>query len=77
MFLSTLIRSGHLDISETPSANAFVKEALKLKLRNVRKARLYSAYDEAADDPEFLANMGATTRVFDTTVGDELADGPQ
>jgi Arc/MetJ-type ribon-helix-helix transcriptional regulator len=59
---------------ETPSANAFVEEALRLKLREVRQARLYAAYGEAAEDPEFLADMEATMRAFDTTVGDGLAD---
>jgi Arc/MetJ-type ribon-helix-helix transcriptional regulator len=59
---------------ETPSANAFVEEALRLKLRQVRRARLYAAYEEASQDPEFLADMEATTLAFDATAGDGLAD---
>jgi Arc/MetJ-type ribon-helix-helix transcriptional regulator len=59
---------------ETPSANAFVEEALRLKLREVRRAKLYAAYHEASLDPEFLADMEATTRAFDATAGDGLAD---
>jgi Arc/MetJ-type ribon-helix-helix transcriptional regulator len=59
---------------ETPSANAFVEEALRLKLREVRRERLYAAYEEASRDPEFLADMEATSRAFDATVGDGLAD---
>jgi hypothetical protein len=58
---------------ETPSANAFVEDALRLKLREVARARLYAAYEEASQDPEFLADMEATTRVFDATTGDGLA----
>ncbi|HEX8452005.1 MAG TPA: hypothetical protein VF647_07910 [Longimicrobium sp.] len=59
---------------EAPSANAFVEDALRLKLREVRRARLYAAYEEASHDPEFLADMQATTRDFESTAGDGLAD---
>ncbi|HEX8211520.1 MAG TPA: hypothetical protein VF584_15215 [Longimicrobium sp.] len=59
---------------EAPSAHAFVEDALRLKLREVRRARLYAAYEEASQDPEFLADMEAPTRAFDATAGDGPAD---
>lgn len=59
---------------EAPSASEFVEDALRLKLREVRRARLYTAYGEASNDLEFLADMDAVTRDFDATAGDGLAD---
>ncbi|HYW05990.1 MAG TPA: hypothetical protein VE913_03480, partial [Longimicrobium sp.] len=67
----TLVEEG-----EAPSANAFVEDALRMKLREVRRARLYAAYEEAANDPVFMAEMRATAEAFEGTVADGLG-GPR
>lgn len=66
-----------VEAGEAPSANAFVEDALRSKLREVRRARLYAAYEQASRDPEFLADMDATTRAFEVTVADGLSDEPE
>lgn len=50
----TLVEEG-----EAASVSAFVEDALRMKLREVRRARLYAAYEEAARDPVFMAEMRA------------------
>lgn len=55
---------------EAPSANVFVEEAVKERLRERRRERVYAAYAEAAQDPVFMAEMAETERVFDVTIGD-------
>lgn len=55
-----------------PNASAFVEDAIRMKLREVRRERLYAAYAEAAQDPGFLAEMESTTRAFEGTVDDGL-----
>lgn len=55
---------------EAPSANVFVEEAVKERLRERRRERVYAAYAEAAQDSAFMAEMIETDRVFDITVGD-------
>jgi Arc/MetJ-type ribon-helix-helix transcriptional regulator len=54
------------------SQNEFVEEAVVAHLRELRRATVYAAYDEAARDPEFMAEMRAVTDEFDVTVGDGL-----
>lgn len=58
---------------EAPSANVFVEEAVKERLRERRRERVYSAYAEASRDPLFMAEMAETERVFDVTLGDGAA----
>ncbi len=58
---------------EAPSANVFVEEAVKERLRDRRRERVYAAYAEAAQDPVFMAEMAETERVFDVTIGDGAA----
>lgn len=55
---------------EAPSANVFVEEAVKERLRERRRERVYAAYAEAAQDSAFMAEMIETDRIFDITVGD-------
>ena len=55
---------------EAPSANVFVEEAVKERLRERRRARVYAAYAAAAQDPAFMAEMAETERAFDVAVGD-------
>ena len=63
--IRAVVKSG-----EAPSANVFVEEAVKERLRERRREKIYAAYAEAAQDPEFMAEMLETDRVFDVTVGD-------
>jgi hypothetical protein len=62
-----------VDAGEAPSADAFVEEAVLAALRERRRQRVYAAYAEAAADPAFIADMAATTRAFEVTVGDGLS----
>lgn len=55
---------------EAPSANVFVEEAVKERLRERRREKVYAAYAEAAQDPEFMAEMLDVDRAFDASVGD-------
>ncbi|MFN2563536.1 MAG: hypothetical protein ABR499_00825 [Gemmatimonadaceae bacterium] len=57
-----------------PSANALVEEAVKDKLRELRRARVYQAYAEAAQDPAFNEDVEDTTRAFEGTTADGLSD---
>jgi Arc/MetJ-type ribon-helix-helix transcriptional regulator len=56
-----------------PSANAFVEEAVREALRERRREKVYASYAKAAKDPEFMAEMLETDRVFDVTVSDGTA----
>jgi hypothetical protein len=42
-------------------------------LRQRRRAKVYAAYEEAANDPAFVADMNADLRAFDNTLRDGLA----
>jgi len=57
-----------------PSANALVEEAVKEKLRALRRARVYREYAEAAQDEAFLDDLADTTRAFEPATGDGLSD---
>lgn len=59
---------------EAPSTDAFVEQAVIAQLRERRKQRVYAAYAAAAADPVFMAELEATTRAFDHTVADGLAN---
>lgn len=63
--IRAVVRSG-----EAPSANAFVEEAVKERLRERRRERVYAAYAEAAQDPGFMMEMQETDQAFEVTVGD-------
>ena len=63
--IRAVVKSG-----EAPSANVFVEEAVKERLRQRRREKIYAAYAEAAQDPEFMAEMRETDRAFDAAVGD-------
>jgi Arc/MetJ-type ribon-helix-helix transcriptional regulator len=56
---------------EAPSANVFVEDAVRERLRTRRQARVYSAYSNAARDPAFLEEMQALDGSFDITLGDD------
>ena len=54
------------------SANVFVEEAVREKLRDRRKEKLYAEYERAAHDPEFMRDMNADLEAFDITLSDGL-----
>ena len=60
-------------VGEAPSANVFVEDAVRARLRERRRAKIYAAYEEAAKDPAFMADMNADLQAFDQTLGDGLA----
>jgi Arc/MetJ-type ribon-helix-helix transcriptional regulator len=57
---------------EAPSAAVFVENAVRASLRERRRAKVYAAYEEAANDPTFMANMNADSSAFDDTLRDGL-----
>jgi Arc/MetJ-type ribon-helix-helix transcriptional regulator len=71
--VATAIRA-LVDAGTAGSADAFVEEAVIARFRELRKERVYAAYAAAAADDAFMADMAATNRAFDATVGDGLAD---
>lgn len=56
---------------EAPSANVFVEDAVRERLRTRPQARVYSAYANAARDPAFLDEMLTLDVAFDITLGDD------
>ena len=52
------------------SQAAFIEDAVIAQLREIRRAKVYAAYAEAAADPTVMAEMAATTTAFDVTVAD-------
>jgi hypothetical protein len=61
-----------VDAGAAPSADAFVEAAVVAELRERRRRTVYAAYEAAAADPVFVAEMGRVTREFDGSVGDGL-----
>ena len=57
-----------------PSVSALVELALEQKLRDLRRERLYAAYEEAANDPAFVREIEKTTRAFDESASDGLRE---
>ncbi len=60
-------------VGEAPSANVFVEDAVRASLRERRRAKIYTAYEEAANDPAFMADMNADLQAFENALGDGLA----
>lgn len=54
------------------SQNEFVEGAILARLREMRRATVYAAYQRAAADPAFMADMADTTRAFDAALDDGL-----
>lgn len=52
--------------------SAFVESAVEEKLLRTKRTALYSAYEEAAQDEEFMARMNSITRNFAATEVDGL-----
>lgn len=56
------------------SQNALVEQALLRYLAELRREKLYSAYAEAALDPDFVADMREVSRAFDAATADGLQE---
>lgn len=59
-----------VEIGDAASANVFVEEAIRDKLRERRRARVYAAYEQAAQDPAYIAEIDSDTRAYDVTLSD-------
>lgn len=57
-----------------PSANVFVEQAVERELREMRRARVYQAYEEAARDADFVRETDEVMRDFDSVLSDGLED---
>jgi hypothetical protein len=49
-----------------------VEAALIQQLKEARRERLYKAYEEAAADAQYVAEMSELDRDFDVTIADGL-----
>ncbi len=56
------------------SQNAFVEQAILRYLVEIRREKLYAAYAQAAQDPDFLADMREVSEAFEPAVGDGLGE---
>jgi Arc/MetJ-type ribon-helix-helix transcriptional regulator len=63
-----------VETGQAKSQNEFVERALRRELRAEHWRRLNEAYEAAAADPDFMAEMLEEARVWDVTVGDGLRD---
>lgn len=61
-----------VEAGQAPSTDAFIEEAVIAQLRERRRARVYAAYEEAAADPVFMAELEEMNRALDAAVGDGL-----
>lgn len=66
--IKTIVERG-----DAPSQNVFVEEAVREKLRERRRAKLYAAYEAASNDPVFMRDMNADIEAFDPTLSDDLS----
>lgn len=55
----TVVRDG-----AAPSYSAFVEEALAINVRRAHEEQLSEAFQSAADDPDFLADVHHVLRYF-------------
>jgi Arc/MetJ-type ribon-helix-helix transcriptional regulator len=63
-----------VDAGEAANMSAFVETAIQEKLRRSKRERLYGAYQEAAQDTAFMADMYAVSAQFEATSADGLSD---
>jgi len=56
---------------EAASANVFVEDAVREKLREKRRAQVYAEYELAASDPDYMRDLNAETSAFDSTLSDD------
>jgi Arc/MetJ-type ribon-helix-helix transcriptional regulator len=62
-----------VETGEAASANVFVEDAVRAKLRERRRAKINAAYEEASRDPAFMHDMNADLQAFDATLADGLS----
>lgn len=58
---------------DTSSVHSFVEDAVRERLRRLRRDRIYAAYREAAGDPVFMTQMMETCHAFDVAAGDGVS----
>lgn len=66
-----------VETGEAASANVFVEDAIRDKLRERRRARVYAAYEDAAHDPEYMRDVSSDNFAFDRTLLDGLRSSPK
>ncbi len=59
-----------VETGEAASTNVFVEEAVRERLRECRRARIYAAYEEAARDSKYLQAIDADMVAFDVALAD-------
>jgi Arc/MetJ-type ribon-helix-helix transcriptional regulator len=59
-----------VNTGEAPSANVFVEDAVRHKLRERRRAKVYAAYEEASRDPGYMPDLDGDMSAFDVTLSD-------
>ena len=62
-----------VESGEAESQNAFVERAILRELRELRRARVYAEYAQAAADESFVRDMSSITTAFDVSASDGLA----
>ena len=65
-----------VEAGEARSQNEFVERALRRELRAVRQRRLYEEYGEAAQDPEFRADLHDLADAWGIADADGLVEDP-
>lgn len=55
------------------SQNAFVEEALVRRLKELRREKIYAAYEEAAEDEAYMEEMRDVTEAFSVADRDGLS----
>lgn len=55
-----------------PSANVFVEDAVKARLRALRRIELYRSYATAAEDQQFQDELSSLTGEFESAIDDGL-----
>lgn len=64
-----------VEVGDAASANVFVEDAIRAKLRDRRRTKVYAAYEEAARDPQYLADTNSDLAAFDASLGDGFSSG--
>ena len=59
-----------VEAGEAASANVFVEDAVREKLRERRRGKVYAAYEEASRDPEYMRDLNADMKAFDIILSD-------
>lgn len=59
---------------EAESLSAFVEAAIQERLRRSKRNQLRRAYEQAAEDPDFIDAVQMVTKGFDVAAADGLGD---